>query len=289
MQFDEQFRAMDTDVDVALQTWAPAFDATLSVRLLFERQEAAFSRFRPESLLSALNRGETVTDAGFVQACRMAIQAFEMTGGLFNPMVLPALREAGYDRTFAEVRGGSPRRQDVPDPRSCLDFGESGVRLRSGALDLGGIVKGWTVDLAVELLADRFDGVLVNAGGDLRCSGGEEPGAPGWTVEIEGPDGTLAWEGTWMGALATSTVAKRRWVAAAQGEAHHLIDPRTGLPAESGYAQVSTRGALTWRAEVWAKAVLIGGPELATLAAGQGHGVLAIAPDGHIEAWNWER
>ena len=39
----------------------------------------------------------------------MALEAFEFTGGLFNPMVLNALSDAGYSSSFETVRGGKPR------------------------------------------------------------------------------------------------------------------------------------------------------------------------------------
>jgi thiamine biosynthesis lipoprotein len=287
MQISDAFRAMDTDIDVIVEADDPAFDATLSVRLLFEQQEAKFSRFRASSLLGELNRGGPVADAHFAAACRMAVEAFEMTGGIFNPMVLPALREAGYDRTFGDVAGGTPRRQAILDPRDCLAFEEEIVQLRAGQLDLGGIVKGWSVDRAVELLRDRFAGVFVNAGGDLRCTGHEEGCRDGWLVEVEAPKGTVAWEGEWAAAMATSTVAKRRWTTADGGVAHHLIDPRTGEPADAPFAQVTARGPLTWRAEVWAKSVLIGGETLAERAVTDGYGVLAIAGDGRVRRWEW--
>jgi thiamine biosynthesis lipoprotein len=60
--------------------------------------------------------------------------------------------------------------------------------------------------------------------------------------------------------MATSSRLRRRWATTSGGEAHHLIDPRSGLPADTPYVQVTTWASETWRAEVWAKAVLIGGP-----------------------------
>ena len=87
------------------------------------------------------------------------------------------------------------------------------------------------------------------------------------------------------GAIATSTTRKRRWTTASGGLAHHLIDPRTGMPAESPFDQVSCWAAETWRAEVWAKAVLIGGEAAAERAAGAGVPVLAIPPVGDPQRW----
>ena len=270
---------METDVDVVVNSGAPAAGLFLATRVLFAEQERRFSRFVPTSLLSALNRGEEVHDGAFAAAVRLALEAHEVTGGLFNPMVLAALEDAGYDRTFADVATGVPRRQAVPDPRDALVLHGDRVALRRGRLDLGGIVKGWTVDLAVERLADGCDGVLVNAGGDLRAAGSEDA-VEGWLVAVAAPGSDAqAWEGVLTGALATSTTLKRRW-GTASGPAHHIIDPRTGLPATSPYVQVTAWAAETWLAETWAKAVLVGGEGGARACLHAGHRLLAFEADG---------
>jgi thiamine biosynthesis lipoprotein len=277
MQYSDSFRAMNTDVDVVVETGSTPIDVFVSLRLLFEEQEAKFSRFRPSSLLCRLNRGEAIEDPGFARVCALALEAHELTGGLYNPMVLPALVEAGYAGTFEEVCGGSPRPQLVPDPARCLEVSGCRVRLREGGLDLGGIVKGWTVDLGIELHRDRYPNLLINAGGDLRCEGAEE-GAEGWWLTVDAPgDGPPSWQGAVHGALATSTTLKRRWPTSTGGCAHHLIDPRTGLPAVSPHEQVTVWAAETWRAEVWAKAVLIGGHEGAAACRRAGFRVLTLA------------
>lgn len=278
MLFDDSFRAMGTEVNVEVNTSTPPIDAVLSVRLLFESQEALFSRFRSTSLLSRLNRGERVEHSRFATACRCAIEAHEFTGGVFNPMVLPALVDSGYDRTFGAVTGGRPRAQPVPDPRVCLAIHGDAVRLRNGAIDLGGIVKGWTVDLAIAFLRDRVDDALVNAGGDLRTVG--QGDSNGWQIDVESPTGGSAWAGAVDGALATSTSLTRYWLTDAGNLAHHIIDPRSGLPSSGPAAQVSVWGPEAWRAECWAKAILIGGEEMARRAQSDGFAVLALAPDG---------
>ncbi len=266
MQYQDSFRAMNTDIDVIVDGPSTPVGAFLNARLLFERQEQRFSRFRESSLLSRLNLGETIDDEMLARVVRMAFDAYEFTGGLFNPMILPALQDAGYSATFDDVRGGMPRSQAVPDPRRALGIDGNSVRLHQGQLDLGGIVKGWTVDLAMEAFVGECPNLLVNAGGDLRCAG-EEEGVDGWFIGIDSVDGTeQPWQGAMRGALATSTTRKRRWTTEGGGTAHHLIDPRTGMPADSPYSQVSVWHETAWIAECWAKAVLIGGPTALSLA-----------------------
>lgn len=288
MQFNDAFRAMNTDISMFIESSSAPLDGFINTRLLFEQQEERFSRFRETSLLSRLNRGETIADAWFSQAISLALAAHDETGGLFNPLVLPALREAGYAMTFDSVTTGRPRAQPVASFRDAIEVDGPAVRLLGGEVDLGGIVKGWTVDVAVQLLNEHYADVFVNAGGDLRCTGHEE-GGEGWVVDVDGAGGGASpWKGTVQGAVATSTTLKRRWKTETGGDAHHLIDPRTGLPAESPFVQVTVRAEACWRAEVWAKAVLIGGEAGLRSAAARNLAVLAVRSDGEVSrAGRW--
>ncbi len=280
MQFIDSFRAMNTDIDTIVVAESPMAWLTISARLLFDQQEERFSRFRPTSLVSRLNAGETISDPWLGTACRMAIEAYEFTGGLFNPMVLQALVDAGYGSTFEEVSGGAPQAQGVPDPREALVMTGDSVRLREGRLDLGGIVKGWTADLAAEVLSEDCPDVLVNAGGDARCFGTDHEG-DGWYMIVEAPGTEEAiWEGRLSGAIATSTTRKRRWTTAGGAEAHHLIDPRTGMPAISPFIQVSALAGQAWIAECWAKAVLIGGTPAVAAATAAEIDLVTLSEDG---------
>ncbi len=128
-------------------------------------------------------------------------------------------------------------------------------------LDFGGIAKGWIVDQAVTLLSRYSDACAVNAGGDMRFIG-HSPIGLGWPVELEDPrdpSQSIARLTVNHGAVATSSVAKRTWK---QGEKnrHHLIDPRTGEPAQSDWLCATVIADDTVTAEVYAKALLIGGP-----------------------------
>ncbi len=281
MQHEDTFRAMDTDVDVIIEADERPIGAFLAVRLLFANEEQLFSRFLPESLLSRLNRGEAIRDATFAQACQLALRANDETGGLFHPLTLEALEFAGYDRTFGEIGvAGRPGATTIPPLGECLRVDGEEVTVRGARLDLGGIIKGWTVDLAARHVATRHPAALVNAGGDLQAVG-REAGAEGWRITIEAAaGGRPPWEGHVRGGLATSTSLRRRWSRPDGGVGHHLIDPRTGQPAESPFVQVSVFAPETWRAEIWAKAVLIGGRESGERCAAAGLRALAIEGSG---------
>jgi thiamine biosynthesis lipoprotein len=130
------------------------------------------------------------------------------------------------------------------------------------ALDLGGIAKGWIAEQAAILLSDFSSACAVNAGGDMFLVGLPE-GEPQWPVAIEDPlqpEIDLTTIKVDPGAVATSAVTKRVWK---QGEKqrHHLIDPRTGEPAQTDWLSVTVIAPHAYEAEVFAKALLIGGPQ----------------------------
>ena len=130
------------------------------------------------------------------------------------------------------------------------------------ALDLGGIAKGWIAEQAALILSDFSSACAVNAGGDMFLIGFPD-GEDHWSVALEDPlqpEIHLTTLKVDPGAVATSSVTKRTWK---QGEKqrHHLIDPRTGEPAVTDWLSMTVIAAHAYEAEVFAKALLIGGPK----------------------------
>lgn len=105
-------------------------------------------------------------------------------------------------------------------------------------LDLGGIAKGWAADLALERFFASFLNVIINVGGDMRVRGGKQPGES-WALGIgdprEAPESDAPRHAIVLmlgqGGLATSGATTRWWRHRGQRQ-HHLIDPRTGRPAQ---------------------------------------------------------
>jgi thiamine biosynthesis lipoprotein len=267
-----EFKAMNTPVMVAAQ--GPlARQGMQAAREVIEAGERRFSRFLQDSELSGLNRsagGWFIASAEMMDLLQKARHFFEATGGLFDPAVLPDLMRVGYDRSMDEIRAqnsevpsnASERGQKADFHEMELDLNSSQVRLpKNMQLDFGGIAKGWIVDQAVTLLSHYSDASAVNAGGDMRFIG-HSPVGLGWPVELEDPrdpSQSIASLTVNHGAVATSSVAKRAWK---QGEKsrHHLIDPRTGEPAQSQWLCATVMADDTVTAEVFAKALLIGCP-----------------------------
>ncbi|HBY93464.1 MAG TPA: FAD:protein FMN transferase [Chloroflexi bacterium] len=272
------FRAMNTDVLVAIvvnggrQATEEAVNAVNEVEALFDTIEATLSRFRPESELSRLNHSAGAPFRGsplLLAAVEEALEAARMTDGLFDPTILAALVAAGYDRSFERLAEAPERPSNLTGEACAYCWRDVRLDRQAGTitmpvpcgLDLGGIGKGWAVDRARERIR-AFRNFAVDAGGDIYASGTQADGRP-WTVGIEDPaeptQDLLILE-VQDRAVATSTVAHRRW---RQGghEQHHLIDPRTGRPAESGVMQATVVADTVVRAEILAKVALLFGPE----------------------------
>jgi thiamine biosynthesis lipoprotein len=263
------FRSMGTDVTVCAPALTNAGERRVAgtVARIFSDNEARFSRFRADSELSRLNaaRGPIVVSPDLFDVLRCARRWFDLTGGIFDPTVGATLVALGYDTSFSP---GAPRalgRRRAGAAAPACSFAD--VLLDDGtrtvdkpphvALDLGGIVKGRTVDVAASILPRPG---AVDAGGDAVVRAGGTGGAgPGWIIEVEDPRDAMRAlvEFTLRdGAVATSGVNRRRWSVGGRA-VHHLIDPRTAKPAASDLAQVTVVAATAERAEVLAKSALV--------------------------------
>ena len=217
-----------------------------AVEHLLREWESTFSRFRPDSELSAVNAstGETlVVSPLFACVLRTALWAARVTDGLVDPTVGAAMVAAGYDRDLS-LLGRDDRLPGDPTPGSWRSLRLAGrvlSRPRGVVLDLNGVVKGLAVDEAVARLRRGF----VSAGGDLATKSELEAGLPdGGAVRVLG------------GGLATSGTTRRRWVRGGVEE-HHLVDPRTGSPSTSRWEQVTVAAASCLAADVAAKAAFL--------------------------------
>jgi thiamine biosynthesis lipoprotein len=276
------FDAMGSTIELVLKGRSPeAADAAFrSAEVLADRWERVFSRFRPESELSRLNRAAAPYRPSrlLFDGIEAAIGAAQLTDGRFDPTVLPALINLGYDRPYArivaaggEVAGQPCLAEPAPSGRwreIVLDRSRKQIQLPAGVrLDLGGIAKGLYADrLAGELAG--WPGGMVSAGGDMRLWG-EPPDGDRWIVGIEQPERPgedIAWFEVNGGGVATSGTNRRHWRLAGE-DVHHLIDPATGRPVEGDLRSVTVAADTAVAAEVAATALFVAGGATTSMSA----------------------
>lgn len=282
------FRAIGT-INAVLVTRDEVLDEAvgLAQRHLTDLDRAA-SRFRADSEVSRLAaRSVIAADEGrsgaailgsplFLDYLAAARHAARISDGLVDFTVGSALVAAGYDADLDVIRARHGHRADLAgDPRSTasaeprvpgwlsvhVDPATGRVETPAGTvIDLGASAKAHAADTIARLLAQRLPGgFLVNLGGDIATSGDLPDG--GWRVGVEAADGTVRQVVALTGqALTTSSTQLRTW-ATAHGQAHHIIDPRTGAVAPVVWAHVSCVGATALEANTASTAALVLGED----------------------------
>ena len=215
------------------------------------RFEAKYSRYLPDSVTSAINRAAGTSpvrvDAETVSILKYAAVCHEQSDGLFD------LTSGGFRHVWQPHRTTLPSQQELD---ACaakvgwdkVQFSEREVflPLPGMELDFGGVVKEYAADAAAEVA--RNAGIrhgLVNLGGDIRIVGPQADGRP-WPIGIVHPtlrDAAIATLSLAEGAVTTSG-GYERYVEIEERRYSHLIDPRTGWPAE-GLLSVSVVASQT--------------------------------------------
>jgi thiamine biosynthesis lipoprotein ApbE len=269
------FRALGTFATLLVtnpDTLEPAHDLLAAELAAID---ASCSRFRSDSELWRVNhaRGRPVPASPlFADALAVALAAAALTDGDVDPTCGQSLVRLGYDRDFASARrrGGRLRRPPVPAGgwrRVELNLDRREVTVPAGVmLDLGATAKALAADRAAAAIETAVGGgVLVNLGGDIRVAG--DPPDGGWRVGIADDVGfdtsTASIEPQQVvlvrdGGLATSSPLGRAWRRDGV-DLHHIIDPATGLPADSCWRTVSVAAASCVGANIASTAAILRG------------------------------
>ena len=224
--------------------------------------DAELSRFRTDS---ALSRANAMAGSGqwFDAPPRLrrmltaAHRAHLVSEGRFDPRVIGVLEAIGE-------AGGVilPQATASEGPWMERTGRTSHIRL-AAPVDSGGIGKGlglrWALAAAMAA-APRVAGLLLEAGGDVVAAGSGPDGGP-WSIGVEDPrqpGQLLAVVALRAGAVATSSTAFRSWTHEGR-PVHHLIDPSSAEPADTGLTAVTVATSDPAWAEVWTKALFLAG------------------------------
>ena len=217
---------LGTFVEIALRRGNPAVFAAAFARI--EQVQQCMSAHTADSDLAEIartaHREWVAVDALTAAVIRHSLHWAAASNGAFDPV------RAGVSLVHGGRRpcfGG-----DLPDPSaSWRDVEINGLLVRATrplALDLGGVAKGFAVDLAAEMIATQEDSGVVNAGGDLRFIGDAERTACVKKPDLEG--GLYELRELPFPALATTA----SYTYSAEGGNFDLIDSVEGVPISPG-------------------------------------------------------
>lgn len=293
------WRALGTSVHLLVADGDPEL-ARAAVQDILERVDRTYSRFRRDSELSLIaeRSGQTARVSPLLGlAVAAAVRAARLTDGLVDPTVGRAMRAIGYDDDFDRIAGRTDpltlRLERVPGWQAITyDERARTLRVPRGIeIDLGSTGKALAADLAAAAANTATGaGVLVSLGGDIATAG--EPPTGGWRVlaaedsELP-PDSEGEVVALHGGALATSSTTVRRWTRGGV-TMHHLVDPRSGLPAYSPWRTVAVIAGTCVDANTAATAAIIRGESAPGWLDRLGLAARLVAVDGRVRyAGSW--
>ncbi|MEW6105407.1 MAG: FAD:protein FMN transferase [Bacillota bacterium] len=260
---------------VQVRAYAHGKQADKAVREAFariEEVEALMSANVPSSDVAAVNRkagGLPTRVAGdTLYVVKRAREYGDLSHGRFDAAIGPLVRLWGIGTDHAKV----PSPEEIAAARSLVDYRDvevdesaGTVRLRKAgmALDLGAIAKGFAADRAAEALVKRgVKSAFIDLGGNILVVGSRPDGSP-WRVGIQDP---------WKERGATFAVVPVRDMAVVSSGTyerffeqggrryHHIIDPDTGYPAETGIVSATVLARHAVDADALSTTVFLLGP-----------------------------
>jgi thiamine biosynthesis lipoprotein ApbE len=265
----DSFKAIGTMNTVVVDEPAALPEAMAIVQAEIDEIDRVCSRFREDSELSQLNRTGHDADVPLSplleEAIVAALRTADMTGGLVDLTVGKCVEDVGYTVTFRDMPADGPPleirvRRRIGWHELAYDPVAHTMRLPDGvSLDLGASGKAWAADRTANAVAMQLGvSVAVDCGGDIAVRGPHPEG--GWPVRVTADEDADEWQDVMVfdGGLATSGTTARRWRRGGV-ELHHIIDPSTGMPAQTPWAMVTVAAATCLEANAAATAALIMG------------------------------
>lgn len=242
---NSDFFAMDTYMSIT--AYGPkADDAVKKAEEYVQNMDMLMSTGDAGSEISRLNvNGRAQLSEDTAAVLKRALQVCRDTDGCFDPTVY----------ALSEVWGFTTKKYTVPDDagissaRKCVNA--SAVRVDDNdvavidvdgvKVDMGGIAKGYTSSGVMDLFREyRIESGIVNLGGNVQVMG-TKPDGTQWKIGIRNPDADTGYFGV-LSAENTAVVTSggyERYFEQDGRTYHHIIDPRTGYPAESGLLSVT--------------------------------------------------
>lgn len=246
-EYEVNIVAMDTVMSI--KAFGPGAEEGVDAAVYeINRIDREMSVTNPESVVSKINSSNgSETDisenADIIKLINESVYISKMTEGNFDITVCPVVKEWGFTEDDFKV----PSEDCINDLLKLVDYEgiiikDSEITLRPGQMiDLGAIAKGYAADqAAIALRKSGVNNAIINLGGNVFAMG-KNPQTGAWKIGIKNPvnDGTV---------IGTIEVSDKAVVTSGNSERYfekegvrywHIIDPKTGYPANSGLASVT--------------------------------------------------
>lgn len=253
--------AMDTVMSLMAygdQAETALMDATSEIHRLDSLLSAALEG----SEIGQINRDRDVIvsrETGLL--LQRALEIAEMTDGAFDPTVYPLMKAWGFasengennyrvpenvDTLLTLVDYRKVRLQEIAKGDDAGSFRVTFPATEPMGLDLGGIAKGYTSQKVLEIIqAAGVDTAVISLGGNVGVMG-TKPDGSSWTVGVRDPNGdendylaTLSLPGQEGPQYVITSGAYERYFEQDGVRYHHILDPHTGYPADTGLLSVT--------------------------------------------------
>ena len=178
------------------------------------------------------NKGKLKVSRYTNDIIKKAIDISQITNGYFDITINPIMNEWEH---FSEPLKELPDSNRIKQLLKYVDFngikisGDTVSILDSMGIDLGGIAKGYAIDLAYDVLKEsKLDAFLINAGGDIRVYSRNDKK---WKIGIQNPreNNILGYFEIKNGAVVTSGDYEK-YIIINNKRYCHMINPKTGFP-----------------------------------------------------------
>lgn len=246
---EKQFIAMDTVITFKADG-KQAEKALQAAEQQIYALEARLSRTRADSEVTKLNENGQAEVSSTLRHLLLAAKDYcQLTDGTFDITIAPVCDAWGFTTENKQV----PDDKTLTELLALVDSGKISVEERDGKayaalgegqqIDLGGIAKGYVSDLMEGLYAEyEIERGTVSLGGNVYVKGTKADGSL-WQVGIQDPkqpeNGALAGMVGLSDAYAVTSGGYQRYFEQDGQVYHHIIDPATGYPADSGLTSVT--------------------------------------------------
>ena len=210
-----------------------------------ERIEGLLSKYKADSEVAELNRlGSLKVSPDTFYIVKRAKEFYSLSDGAFDISVAPLVDLWGFtDKKFAVPQDNKIKATLalIGSDKIILNAGDNVIKFKLSGMkiDLGAIAKGYALDCALKKLKDKsITSCLINAGGQVSCLG-DKFGKP-WRVAVQNPQGKGVIDYLELVNKSVSTSGDyRQFFSAGAKKYAHILDPKTGYPADSGIVAVT--------------------------------------------------